>query len=313
MTIKRKIIFLIGLIIFTHLVLYKYFVYVSNKKNELSIQLNNYKKNKKNIKIVFFGDSHVARSIDVNQIDNSYSLAYFGENNMMNYYKLKYCINNQLMKPLYAVFPCDIVTYSKGYNNYRTNKYFYYSLIPINEIQHINENKLNTIYDYLKIKIVPYTEWRYAFNKMNTNRLKKSNEEFSKKSVEEQEKDATQFIYNKLLEGGNKKKLFDERALNYLQKTILLCQENKIKLIFVKFPLTKNIFDVIKFKVDSSFIRCRPAEKIINQYSIPILNFEYLYQNNPELFFDSHHLNIIGKNKFTSILKQKLDSLYKVY
>jgi hypothetical protein len=101
--------------------------------------------------------------------------------------------------------------------------------------------------------------------------------------------------------------------LNYLQKTILLCQENKIKLIFVKFPLTKNIFDVIKFKVDSSFIRCRPAEKIINQYSIPILNFEYLYQNNPELFFDSHHLNIIGKNKFTSILKQKLDSLYKVY
>lgn len=312
MTFKRKIIILLISTGIIHLIFFVAANYLINNKNELAIELKRVK-NIKNIKTLFLGDSHIVRSIDVSKIDSSYSLAYFGENNMMNFYKLKYCLDNHLAKPQYVILPCDIVTYTEGYNLYRTNKIFYYSIIPFREVKNLNKNELVTYYDYLKIKLIPYSEWQYALNRMNVNRQKKSTINFSDRTKKEQEKDGAHFIQDELLMGGNKANFYSENALIYLHKTIKLCKDNNIKLVFIKFPLTQTLFNEIKFKVDSSFVKYRPAEVIIQNNSIPILNFEYLYVNNPEFFFDSHHLNANGKNKFTVILKQQLDSLYKVY
>lgn len=312
MIYKRKFILLISLITIVHMVLYVVFIRLFNENDELSIQINTYKK-VTNAKLLLLGDSHVARSIDVSQIDSSYSLAYFGENNMMNYYKLKYCLMNNFEKPRYIILPCDIITYSTGFNKFLTNKYFYYSLIPFSEVSNLSNNTIFLYYDYLKIKLIPYTEWRYALNRMDLDRQKKSNNKFSDKSIKEQEIDAKKFIQDEILICGDKNNLYDKNSLNYLQKTILLCKDNNIKLVFIKFPLTYNIFNEIKFHVDSTYILNRPSEKIINQQRIPILDFENLFINHNELFFDSHHLNLNGRMKFTEIFKQKLDSLYNVY
>ncbi len=309
----QKYIFSICLFISVHTILYYGIIIINDKKNDVTVQFNSYKNSQTNFKVLFFGDSHVARSIDVSLIDSAYSLAYFGENNMLNFYKLKYCLDHKLSKPKYVIFPCDIMTYTEGYHRYRTNKIFYYSLIPFQEVKNLNDNKLIAYYDYLKIKLIPYSEWQYALNRMNMNRQKKANKNFAENSAEEQEKDAKRFIQDELLVGGNKSNFYSENSLNYLNKTIKLCKNNGIKLVFIKFPLTQTIFNEIKFHVDSGYIRNRPAEKIIQNDTIPILNFEYLYLKKPELFFDSHHLNTNGKNEFTIILKQKLDSLYKVY
>lgn len=283
-----------------------------NKKNELISQFNSYKKINF-IKTLYLGDSHVARSIDISKIDSAYSLAYFGENNMMNYYKLKYIIDNELAKPLYVVLPCDIMTYTQGYHIYRTNKCFYYSIIPLDEINNLNKNKIEAYYDYFKIKALPYSEWQYAINRVNQNRQKKAIQKFSDRTKLEQEKDAQYFIQHELLINGDKTNFYSSDALEFIKKTIELCKQNGIKLIFIKFPLTKTVFDEIKYHVDSTFINNRPSETIINQHSIPILNFEYTFQNNLDLFFDSHHMNQEGQKQFTILLKQKLDSLYKVY
>ncbi len=65
--------------------------------------------------------------------------------------------------------------------------------------------------------------------------------------------------------------------------------------------------------MDSTYLTKRPSEIIINKNNIPILDFEYIYQNNTELFFDTHHLNANGKEKFTEVFKLKIDSLLKIY
>lgn len=313
MQTKRKLIFFICVIAIVHAIMYCVILVLNNKKNELTIQFNHYSNSTTNIKILFLGDSHVARGIDVSQIDSAYSLAYFGENNMMNFYKLQYCLDNHLPKPRYVILPCDIMTFTEGYHQYRTNKLFYYSVIPLREVKHLNKRKLFAYYDYFKIKLFPYSDWQYALNRMNANRQKKSTLKFSDRTKKEQEKDAAHFIQDELLMGGNKAGFYSENALSYLNKIIKLCRENQIKLVFVKYPLTQTIFNEIKFHVDSNYITDRPAEKIIQKNAIPILNFENLFVKNPELFFDSHHLNSDGKNKFTVTLKCHLDSLLKVY
>jgi hypothetical protein len=313
MKLKQKFIFLICFLAITHAILYCGIIILNNTKNELTIQFNNFKNSKRKTKILFLGDSHVARSIDATKIDSAYSLAYFGENNMMNFYKLKYCLDHHLPKPNYIILPCDIITFSEGLNLYRTNKIFYYYIIPFLEIKNLNKNALSAYYDYFKIKLIPYSEWQYALNRMNINRQKKSTKNFAEKSIAEQQKEAKRFIQDELLIGGNKSNFYSKKALNYLQETIKLCKDNHIKLVFVKFPITQTIFNEIKYHVDSNYIANRPAEKIIRNDTIPILDFEYVFLKKPELFFDSHHLNTNGKNEFTIILKQELDSLFKHY
>lgn len=312
MTNRKKIVFIVILCICIHFILIILFTKLSSLKNEHRIQLKNYKKLKE-CKILFMGDSHTARAVDYTKIDSSYSLAYFGENNMMNYYKLRYIIENKYAIPNYVILTCDIVIHTYGFNLARNNKTFYYSLIQLKDLKDLEDNVMLTYIDYCKYKFFPYLDWQYATNLVNLEREKKSKKIFSDLSIEKRKKKANTFVVNESLNNGKKESFYSERALNYIQKTINLCKENNIKLIFIKIPLTKYIFDEIKFNVDSNYITNRPSENIIRNNNLPILDFEYLFQNNDSLFFDSHHLNKKGKDKFTIILKQKMDSLMKVY
>ncbi|MBK6985226.1 MAG: hypothetical protein IPH32_10940 [Bacteroidetes bacterium] len=309
---KKKIAILMFMCIIIHINLYVAYIKISTKKNEHRLQLQNYKAVTA-CKILFMGDSHTVRSLDLSKIDSSYSLAFYGENNMMNYYKLKHLIENHYCIPKYIVLPCDIVTHTYGFNLARNNKSFYYDFIPFSEASNLSNNLFTAYLDYFKVKLFPYIDWQYALNKVNMDREKKSKIKFSNLPIDKQRKSASFFIEDELLKNRNKSSFYNSRALNYLQKTIDLCNQKKIKLIFVKFPLTKFIFENIKTNVDSTYLTKRPSEIIINKNNIPILDFEYIYQNNTELFFDTHHLNANGKEKFTEVFKLKIDSLLKIY
>lgn len=295
-----------------HLLLYALFHIIDHKKNERILQLNDYKK-LDSCKVLFMGDSHTARGIDFSKIPGSYSLAYYGENNMMTFYKLKYVIDHNYKLPQYIVLPCDIVTHTYGFNLARNNKAFYYSLMDSKEAGNLGDNAALAYLDYYKMKLFPYLDWQYALNQVNMDRQKKAGIKFSDLSPEKQKKAAAFLIQDELLENRNKDSWYNKRALTFIERTIQLCKEHNIKLIFLKFPLTKSIFDELKNNVDSNYITNRPAEDIVRKNNIPILDFEYIYVNNPELFFDTHHLNRMGKIKFSDALSLKIDSLLKVY
>ena len=312
MSLNKKIIKLVLCVLFVHVLLICIFNLSKDKQSELYQQLNTYY-SRDNVKVLFLGDSHVARSIDMSQIDSSFSLAYYGENNMMNYYKLKYCIDHKSPIPRYIGLPCDIVTFSEGFNRFRTDIYFYYSLFNFSEVSDMSDNCVTSYYNYAKIKMFPYTEWQYTLSIINENRHKKSNDRFSDKSPHDQLSQVTKFIQEENLVSAGKVNLYSKRGMSYLQKIINLCKANHIKLFFIKFPLTTPIFNEIKLHVDSNYITNRPSEKLIQHERIPILNFEHAFENRSDLFFDSHHLNINGRTKFTKLFKQKLDSLLIVY
>ena len=310
---KNKIIVILISFLALHCLFMLLFSTLSGKYNELVVRLNNYKSINHKINVLFLGDSHVERSIDPSKIKDSYSLAYYGENNVMCYYRLKYCIDNNLPKPNYIVMPCDIVTFSDGFNNFRTNKFFYYSLIPSGELKNFEKNKMEAYYNYGKVKLFPYSEWQYGLNIYNANRSEKGKKMFSNESTNEKIRNTSNFIQDEMNCRGHASNLFSETALLYLDKTIKLCSENGIKLIFVKFPMTREVFDEVEKNVDSGYLVNRPSERIVEKNNLPILNFEKLFEDRPELFFDCHHLNDNGKLVFMPQFKEKLDSLMTVY
>ncbi len=314
MTLRKKFILIICLLILVHTVLYYCFYFFAYKKNELLIRSNECQKLNGQYDVLFFGDSHVERSIDEKKMGNRFcSVAYYGENNVMNYYRLKYYFENDLFKPKYIVLPCDVVTFAMGYNLYRTNTFFYYSFIPISELTYFEKDLFSAYYNFFKIKIFPYTEWQYGLNLANPNRVAKGKEKFAERTEAEKISNSQNFVQKELMCSGNSKNLFSPIAIDYLKKTIALCKEHNVKMVFIKFPMTRNLLNEVKYHVDSSSFVSRPSEKIIDAHRIPIVDFERVFINKPELFIDCHHLNIYGKEKFTPLLKQKLDSLLQVY
>ncbi|MBS1637148.1 MAG: hypothetical protein JST26_14615 [Bacteroidetes bacterium] len=285
---------------------------VSNRKHELTIQLNHFKA-KKNVKILFMGDSHTERSIDESQIDSSFMLGYYGENNMMNYYKLKYCLEHGYPVPKYALFPCDIITFAKGFYRFRTNKFFYYRFIPVSDLSGLDDNPASMYYDYAKTGIFPYNEWQYALNRVNMDRQKKSKEKFSARPPEQRRKMAEHFVVDELMQGGDAAGLFDPKSIEFLKRTLVLCKQYHIKPVYLKFPLSDEVFVELRNHIDSSFMNHRPSEEILKAEGIPVLDFEYMFAGQPDKFFDSHHLNQQGRNQFTPVLKRSLDSLMLVY
>lgn len=312
MTQKRKIVIIISLFVAIHALFCLGFHVLSNRKNELVLRFSKYKQ-MKDVNILFMGDSHVERGIDVKQIDNAYSLAYYGENSTMYYYRLKYCIDHHFPKPNYIVLSCDLPTFSQGFNSYRTNKFFYYSFIPFSELKNFEQNQWDALYNFVKVKVFPYAEWQYGLNIHNVNRQAKGKNMFSDLPEVDRKKNAKNLIQNEMNCAADKSNLFSPIALSYLSKTLELCKKENIKLIFVKFPLTEELFDQVRLHVDSNYIDHRPSEEIISKYKIPVLDFEYDFLNKEYLFFDCHHLNDSGKVMFMPKFKVKLDSLLKIY
>lgn len=90
---------------------------------------------------------------------------------------------------------------------------------------------------------------------------------------------------------------FDKsESLTYsLTRIIRLCEENNIELIGIKFPLTKEYYNVLG---DNSF----NADSLFYLNNIKVIDFKNLFLQNDDFFYDQDHLNNIGSEKFINVL-----------
>ncbi len=300
-----------GLLI--HLILFFLFHFVNERKNPPVVKMKQLINTNKSHNIWIAGDSHSERSIDVNQIKNATSVAFYGENNIITYYKIKQLLKKSNHRPKYILFPDDLVTFTTGARQFRTQRLFYYQFIPLQDYKLFETKPIQSQYEFIKTKIFPYIEWQYALNLINKNRLKKNTKLFSNLNTAERNKETKELLKNDFKCLDKRESLNDSISLLYLNKTISLCKKHQIKPIFIKYPMTYELFNSVSSALGKKSLNEMKSDEIINKSKLPLINLERIFENNPELFFDCHHLNEYGKRKFTPILKQKLDSLLKVY
>lgn len=99
---------------------------------------------------------------------------------------------------------------------------------------------------------------------------------------------ATQYDYN------NRSNVLEEGLLGIIKT----CKTNNIVLIGVKFPITKEYYNITK---DKGF----GVETIFKENNIRILNFKTIFVDKGHLFYNEDHLNSEGGKLFTDILFNK--------
>ena len=84
-----------------------------------------------------------------------------------------------------------------------------------------------------------------------------------------------------------------------LLKIVTLCRQNKVELIGIKFPLTKNYIRAIGndgYKADSIF----------QSHGLTVLDFSSIYIEHNEYFENQDHLNELGGELFSKVLADSL-------
>jgi hypothetical protein len=89
----------------------------------------------------------------------------------------------------------------------------------------------------------------------------------------------------------NKSDLLEKALIEIID----LCRTHKVEIVGIKFPLARPYIDMINNKNYG-------ADKVFASKGMNVYNFQSLYINNPEYFFDQDHLNDYGAKIFVKYL-----------
>ncbi|MEM7087229.1 MAG: hypothetical protein AAF489_13660 [Bacteroidota bacterium] len=92
-----------------------------------------------------------------------------------------------------------------------------------------------------------------------------------------------------------------EKLEKLIEEIILICRENDIELLGVKFPLTSEYLAEISGKGYS-------VEEILTRNHCKVLDFSHLFEGKSEYFRDQDHLNTLGASVFMPVLKKEINS-----
>ena len=84
-----------------------------------------------------------------------------------------------------------------------------------------------------------------------------------------------------------------------LHQIITVCEQNNVKIVGIKYPLTK---DYLSAKGDKSY----KADHIFHEKNLKVYDFEHLYVNKDEYFKNQDHLNRMGGKKFAKVLSKSV-------
>lgn len=307
MTNRQKITVFVITFLLLHAAMSGLFFLITSKTSELVQNQQAFEQLKKAPKYLFLGDSHPTRAINENKIEGSYKLSFYGEGPVLGYYRLKYVLENLQLKPEYVFLQTDISRFSTNYFSHSENKFFYNNYIDYDEL--LEEGVINHEW-YLKqlaYRIIPYLELKSIVRKNKSIKKKKGLQRFLDLSALNKQNNTNLFIKEKLL-SNNPNNLYYDEALNYLVKTIEICQAHQLKIIAIKYPVTDYYLNTIEQFCREEILNNPPQNKILSEYNIPLWDFEKQFPDSYNYFFDSHHVNEFGREAFTEVLNNRISN-----
>ena len=269
-------------------------------------ELQKFIKSHEEIKFAFFGDSHANRAVNPEYINESYNFGRSGENYAITYYRFKKMIEQDKINITYAILEVDKHTFARKY--YESGERVYIEIkihqqyMPKEVIKEIT--KKNSIRLLIKSKFIILGEGRdlkYLFQKPGLTVINGGWSKDERKYSESNKREKAIIKYN--IHFGNETKQSEE-ALDYFKKIVLLAQEKGVKIVLIKYPISKEYKEQL-FK--NNFDEEEYSKSI--DLGIKTLDYIDIYDNHEEFFSDEDHLNTEGAEDLSKRIQQDLKQL----
>jgi len=297
----KHIIFSVALLFTFHFSLLYIFKKVETK-NEIVANFEQYEKNPEFQKFLFLGTSHTKRAIDTSIIHSSYSMAFYGQNNINAYYLLKHLLENYSDRFEYICLPNDFGYYSKRFSVNLDKMFFYKRFFDYEEYGRLSDTQYNSRKESFYQHYFPYVNLRKV-SKSQKKRKEKKNIDFSLLNEEKRQLSAYNYICK---EHGIKKTtdIYNPLSITYLKMTLQLIKKYDKKAIFINYPHTSEL----QTEIDKIGKYEHLSDTLILNAGFKILDFSNSFINHNEYFFDSHHLNGKGGIKASLLIQEKLSA-----
>ncbi|MFH1120811.1 MAG: hypothetical protein V1775_13390 [Bacteroidota bacterium] len=266
------------------------------------------------LKFLALGNSH--NCINTYILKNSFNYGSPSENYIQSYYKLKHILEKIGKKPEYIILQADISTYGpKIADRYEYNSYWI-NYIDYPELARIKGDR-TILTKWLEGKFFSYTGnykdvqlsilYRMKIRTLEMHNGYRPHRDYKNFA---DEPDKRKLAWDKANLFLTKGVYLDNSIKVYFEKILQLCQTSKVRVILVRYPMTKEFNDeeMKIVPVDKLFSE---IETIASGYPVYAGLFDYhcIFFNHPEYFFDPDHLNIKGSDLFTRQFARDMENL----
>ena len=261
--------------------------------------------------VIFFGNSRVTEAVDFEQLPCTFNYTSGAESIWCYYYRLKYILENSPNSISNVVIPAEQGQFYFNDSKLFLEANYWNTYVDFNELAELTGKKRKYYSLQAKSLLVPYANtFSYFFSSLDIRRRKTNQEgkvdfSFKKKSFlnySKAQQDSLRLgAINFILKNSNDLDL----GTVYLVKLIQLCRENNVELLFVKYPITKDLrSNLEKISKEKKVLN---TDSIIHSNNCALLDYSELFDDNQNYFFDAHHLNGEGR----AIITEKLSDFIK--
>jgi len=265
------------------------------------------------LKYLAMGNSH--NCINTHILENCFNYGSPSENYIQSYYKLKHILEETGKKPEYLLLQSDVSSYgSKISDRYEYNSYWI-KYIDYMELARVKQDR-DILFKWAEGKFFSYAGnykdiqlsivYSIKMPKLEMHNGYRPHRDFKNFAND----------LNKQKSAWNKAQLintadvyFDPAIKYYLKKILDICQEHNVKVVLIRYPLTRE-FSEEERKIVPADKLFAEIDKIAAGCSTywGTLDYHDLYFDHPEYFFDPDHLNVKGSDLFTARLQQDLEA-----
>lgn len=280
-------------------------------------QIKQFAQEKKEIQILFCGESSVQRDVNPEVFDYyTFNFACRGENYIETYYKLKYYIKSMPNLKI-VVLPLTFSSFTSMWPHKMVKaEYYRYGYITYKNMMEMFGERGG------KVFIEKISSFYSTFNKKNMETfLENIKKLLSKIAINEFQmhkgyiENVGSFVSNVKTSKRVKtaflgSDIYDENLLLYFEKTLRLCKGNNIEVVTLAYPLTGYYLEETKqYIAKEEFYRKILSDPKYKMYIRRHLDYSGVFIDNNGLFFDQDHLNNAGSEIFSKLVAVELSRI----
>ena len=284
-----------------------YYVYITPQDDYLPRQ-KEFSEHPGAYDIVVWGDSHAMIAVQTKFLGNAANMSQLGEGYVIRYYKLRHNLRKNPGKITTLILPADLHSFSPAMGgNYQvisSSRYVNYA-----DYMWHNGFSARALKNFIHYYLFPYADLIPELHK----RLPRQQEE--RQSQRRQrivrslaETGVSQQQLQRVLRGhfGEQREWMSDTAFRYFQRMKALCQRNDIRVVFVRFPVSRLYFEAASEVVPVEEID-RFTQQLVDDWPGAILlDYRDLYFDRDDYFADLNHLNADGSKSFSLRVRDDL-------
>jgi hypothetical protein len=266
------------------------------------------------VRVLFMGDSHPKRDVNPELIPGSFNFADVGENYIQTFYKLRGVLAFPGVEVEYVVFPIDLHSFSSMRRDQLKNAWYWNRFISYSEVvaEDSDQSFVDVVVWQLKswFPVISHGEEliSYAVMQENVSELYKGYMvSYADYSEVLDKKSWALFRAQSQLEGFV---VFDPLLVEYFRKCLILCVENNVVPVVVRYPVSCEYFTAAKLYIsDVSEFYGYINSVLVEFPEVVVFDYQQVFFEQGDLFMDVDHLNKKGAEFLSQMLLNDLKSI----